>query len=226
MKRGIIATIGPASLDSKMIKELSKSGLDIGRINTKYGNEKQWESIIKNLKKNKKQVLIDIKGLDKIEWVKKQRFDFLAVSFAETKEQLNAIRKMFNKKIKIISKIESKRAINNIDELIKESEGIMVARGDLGKNVGLEKLPFFQKMIIKKCNQKHKLVITATEMLLSMTQSKTPERAEVSDVANAILDGSDYLMLSEETAIGKYPVLCVKEMKRIIQETLKDNKMK
>jgi len=88
-----------------------------------------------------------------------------------------------------------------------------------------EKLPYFQKMIIKKCNKKHKLVITATEMLLSMTKSKMPERAEITDVANAVLDGSDFLMLSEETAIGKYPILCVQTMKKIILETLKDKKL-
>jgi len=225
MKRGIIATIGPASLNSNIIKQMSSS-FEIGRINTKYGNEKQWELIIKNLKKYKRKVLIDIKGLGNINWVKNQKFNFLAVSFAETSEQIKSIRKLFSKKINIISKIETKKAINNLDELIRESDGIMVARGDLGKNLGLEKLPYFQKLIIKKCNKKHKMVITATEMLLSMTKAKTPERAEVTDVANAILEGSNYLMLSEETAIGKYPVLCVKEMKRIIQETIKDNKLR
>ena len=101
----------------------------------------------------------------------------------------------------------------------------MVARGDLGRNMILEELPIFQKVIIKKCNQKQKFVVTATEMLLSMTKSKIPSRAEVSDVANAVLDGSNALMLSEETAIGKYPVEAVKTMRKVISKTEKNKNL-
>ena len=97
----------------------------------------------------------------------------------------------------------------------------MVARGDLGKHIAIEKLPIFQKIILKQCKKKRKMGITATEMLLSMTKSKVPERSEATDVANAVIDGSQAVMLSEETAIGKYPVLAVKTMKSIIAETEK-----
>ena len=115
----------------------------------------------------------------------------------------------------IISKIESRMGIENIDEIIDESDGIMVARGDLGVNVSLEKLPLLQKSIIRKCRQKGKFAIVATEMLASMHDSPRPTRAEVSDVANAILDGTDCIMLSGETTVGKHPVESVEMMSRI-----------
>ena len=91
--------------------------------------------------------------------------------------------------------------------------------GDLGKNIRMERVPVFQKIIIRKCNRKRKMTVIATEMLLSMTRTRVPEIAEVSDIANAVLEGADALMLSEETAIGRYPVLAVKTMRKVIQET-------
>jgi pyruvate kinase len=217
----IIATIGPASRDYNTLKNLSKSGVSIIRINTKYGSEEEYLKDIKNIRKIKSlEIMFDIKSLKLIPFIKKLNFEYLAVSFAESKEQIKKIKNLLsNKKIKIVSKIETKKGIKNLDQLIKESNGIMVARGDLGKNIPMEKLPIFQKIIIKKCNKRKKIAITATEMLLSMTKSKTPERAEVSDVANAVLDGSDMLMLSEETAIGKYPIQAANLMKKIICAT-------
>ena len=128
---------------------------------------------------------------------------------------------MFSRKIKIISKIETRKGVDNIDELIKVSDGIMIARGDLGKDISFEKIPMIQKSINKKCNKKNIISITATEMMPSMTKYKRPSRAEVTDVANAILEGSEFLLLAEETAIGKYPVLSVKSIKKIIKETEK-----
>ena len=223
MKTKIIATIGPSSIQYSVLKKMSKAGMDIARINTKYGTIKQHLQIVNSLNKIKKcKILFDIIGLKKVDWLKGQNFDYLAVSFTETALQIKKLRKLFYpKKIKIISKIETKKGIKNIDALINESDGIMVARGDLGDNISFEKIPIAQKLIIRKCNKKKKMDITATEMLLSMTISKKPLRAEVSDIANAVLDGSDALMLSEETAIGKYPVLAVKTMAKIIKETEK-----
>ncbi len=223
MKTKIIATIGPSSRNHPTLKKMIKAGMDIARINTKYGSIEEYTEITKSLKKiGKCKILFDIKSLNILDWLKDQDFDYLAVSFAETVPQIRKIRSRFgNRKIKIISKIETKKGIDNIDALIRESDGIMVARGDLGKNISFEKVPLAQKMIIKRCNKKKKLVVTATEMLLSLMHSKVPERSEASDIANAVLDGSDILMLSEETAIGEYPVLAIKIMKKVIMETEK-----
>ena len=144
--------------------------------------------------------------------------DYLALSFVNTREDVQAARKIIEEAggdALIISKIESHTGIENIDEIIDESDGIMVARGDLGVNVPLEELPVLQKSIITKCRQKGKFAIVATEMLASMHESPRPTRAEVSDVANAILDGTDCVMLSGETTIGKHPVESVEIMSRI-----------
>ncbi len=144
--------------------------------------------------------------------------DYLALSFVNTREDVIAARKIIEEAGGdgcIISKIESQQGIENIDEIIEESDGIMVARGDLGVNVPLEKLPTLQKTIIKKCRQKGKFAIVATEMLASMYENPRPTRAEVSDIANAILDGTDCVMLSGETTVGKYPIQSVKIMGQI-----------
>ena len=146
--------------------------------------------------------------------------DYLALSFVNAREDVITAREIIEKAggdALIISKIESRRGIENIDEIIDESDGIMVARGDLGVDVPMEELPTLQKSIIKKCRQKGKFAIVATEMLASMYESPRPTRAEVSDVANAILDGTDCVMLSGETTIGKYPVPAVAIMSKICE---------
>lgn len=146
--------------------------------------------------------------------------DYLALSFVNTKEDVIEAREIIENAggdALIISKIESSTGIENIDDIINESDGIMVARGDLGVDVPMEKLPMIQKNIIRKCRQKGKFAIVATEMLASMYENPRPTRAEVSDVANAILDGTDCVMLSGETTVGKYPVASVSIMNRICE---------
>ncbi|MDD2553531.1 MAG: pyruvate kinase [Desulfotomaculaceae bacterium] len=144
--------------------------------------------------------------------------DFIAASFIRKAADVLAIRQIVEEaggSLDIISKIESRRAVNNLDEIIKVSDGIMVARGDLGVEIPVEEVPLIQKTIIEKCNLAGKPVVTATQMLESMIHNPRPTRAETSDVANAIFDGSDAVMLSAETASGKYPLESVEMMARI-----------
>ena len=147
--------------------------------------------------------------------------DFLAASFVSCKEDVLEIRKIIEEHgsdMKIISKIENTMAIENIEEIIDVSDGIMVARGDLGVEASMEDLPHYQKDIIKRCRAHSKFVIVATEMLESMKENLRPTRAEVSDVANAVLDGTDAVMLSGETTVGKYPIEVVKTMAGICEK--------
>ena len=153
-----------------------------------------------------------------ITFAAKHSCDYLALSFVNRKEDVISAREIIDEAggdALIISKIESRMGIENIDEIIDESDGIMVARGDLGVEVPMEKLPMLQKDIIKKCREKGKFAIVATEMLASMYENPRPSRAEVSDVANAVLDGTDCVMLSGETTVGKYPVESVAIMSKI-----------
>ena len=228
----IIATLGPSSSRPQMIYGMLRAGMNIARINMKHAKQNEVLELIDIINKasqkikRKCEILIDINTESMIPFVKETNFDYVALAFTETTEQIERVKKAFlPKKIKIISKIESKKGIFNINKIIDKSDGIMVARGDLGKNIPFEKLPIFQKIIIKKCNKKNKFVITATEMLLSMINSRTPRRSESTDVANAVLDGSDALMLSEETTIGKHPILVIKTMRKIIDETQKWKKL-
>lgn len=150
--------------------------------------------------------------------------DFIALSFVSCKEDVLSVRRLIeqeNSSMQIISKIESTNAVANIDEIIDVSDGIMVARGDLGVEVPMKELPILQKMMIKKCREKGKICIVATEMLSSMTQKIRPTRAEISDVANAVLDGTDAVMLSNETTIGMYPVEAVQIMAETCENTEK-----
>jgi pyruvate kinase len=152
----------------------------------------------------------------------RNKVDFIAQSFVRDRFDILPIRQLIRGRLddcKIIAKIENRQGIRNIDEIIDVSDGIMIARGDMGVSIPIYEIPVVQKRIIKKCNQAKKLVITATQMLESMVENLRPARAEVTDVANAVLDGSDYLMLSAETAVGKHPVETVKMMNQIIKFT-------
>lgn len=157
-----------------------------------------------------------------IEFSVKNKVDYIAQSFVRSKKDILIFRDSVKNRhpdCKIIAKIENREGIRNIDEIIAISDGIMVARGDMGVSMPIYEIAVIQKMIIKKCNRMKKIVITATQMLESMTENLRPTRAEVTDVANALLDGSDYLMLSAETAIGKHPVESVNMMNQIIKFT-------
>lgn len=146
-------------------------------------------------------------------------FDFVATSFVQTAEDIQKIRDLIgSSKIQIIAKIETQRAVENFDEILEAADGVMVARGDLGVELPLEQVPMLQKEFIKKCKTHNKPVIVATQMLETMKELPRPTRAEVSDVANAILDGTDCVMLSAETSIGKYPEKAVKTMFYIARE--------
>lgn len=154
------------------------------------------------------------------------KVDYIAQSFVRSKEDILPIRRLTERAMpgcKIIAKIENRLGIKNIDEIIEVCGGIMIARGDMGVSIPIYEIPVVQKQIIKKCNAAGKFVITATQMLESMTENLRPTRAEVTDVANAILDGSDFVMLSAETAAGKHPVEAVSMMNEIIKFTENSN---
>ena len=156
----------------------------------------------------------------------KNEFDMIAVSFVRKADDILAIRHLLDEhgapNIYIIAKIENQEGRNNFDSILNVADGIMVARGDLGVEVSAEKVPSLQKTFIRKCNQKGKIVIVATQMLESMTTSPRPTRAEVNDVANAVYDGASAVMLSGEVAAGKYPIECVTMMARIAKSVEND----
>jgi len=150
--------------------------------------------------------------------------DLIALSFVRRASDIVAARREIQKRganIPIVAKIEKREALEHLDSILEKVDAIMVARGDLGLETALEKIPALQKMMIRKANRLGKPVITATQMLRSMVQNPRPSRAEVADIANAVLDGTDALMLSEESAVGGYPILAVKTMAQVAVETEK-----
>lgn len=165
------------------------------------------------------------KDLEDLDFILTQPVNWIALSFVRSPKDIKDLRHRIEKRghpAKIIAKIEKPEAIANIDKIIKASNGIMIARGDLGIEVPIENLALIQKNIIRKCLQRARPVIVATQMMESMIDNPTPSRPEVTDVANAVLDGTDAVMLSGETAVGKYPVQVVETMNRIIAAVEKD----
>ncbi len=168
--------------------------------------------------------LLSEKDKRDIEFGIKMGVDYIAISFVRSRADIIEVKKLISSlgaNIKVIAKIEKPEALENFDEILAEADGIMIARGDLGVEVAFERIPIIQKMLIKKTNKACKPVITATQMLVSMVENLRPTRAETTDVANAILDGTDALMLSEETAVGNNPVLVVQTMSKMAIEVEK-----
>lgn len=223
----IIATIGPSSVDPNVFLELMEAGVDYVRINTAYGDVWQYDQIVENVKKagpgKKVQIIFDIKGTDALKYALEHNINIIALSFAEDAKQIEEVRSIIPNAF-VISKIESEKGVENFDAILDASDGIMVARGDLGTAVSLEKVPPLQKYFTHKALAKKKMLIAATEMLLSMIDHEEPTRAEVSDVASAVFDHASAVMLSEETAIGRHPVKAVQMMRKIIEEAEKWNK--
>lgn len=206
-------------LISLKIKQITKK-----RIKT----EVVWDAVIKEQKGiNIPGAALEFSSISQkdeedIRFAVAQKVDYVAQSFVRSAQDILEVKERTAVKLpgcKLIAKIENRDGINNIDEIIEVADGVMVARGDMGASVPIYEVPIIQKKIIKKCNQKKKFVITATQMLESMTENIRPTRAEVTDVANAILDGTDYVMLSAESAAGKYPIESVKMMSNIIEFT-------
>jgi len=158
----------------------------------------------------------------------KHKVEYVVMSYVGQAKDLTELRGLIAEgggNQKIVAKIERAEAIENFDEILKVCDAVMIGRGDLGQNIPLEQLPFVQLELIKKCNEVGRPVITATQMLLSMVEEETPTRAEVTDVANAILNGTDAVMLSEETAIGKNPEEVIEMMEKIVLEAEKHKKI-
>ena len=160
------------------------------------------------------------KDIKDAKFAAKLGFDWVALSFVRSKNDVLQLREILDKSsnehIPIISKIEKPQAINNMDQILKVSNGLMVARGDLGIEIPAEEVPLYQKILVKKANEARKPIIIATQMMESMIDSLTPSRAEVNDVANSVMDGADCIMLSGETSVGKYPCEVVKKVGTII----------
>ena len=246
-KHEIIATIGHASGEDKILSEMIDAGMTIARLNFSWDNHTIMGEHIAQIRKlaqeKGKQIPIiqDLSGprvqtenghhyntdttsaitdkdKDDVIFGISQHCEYVALSYVGSRGPIDELRKIISDNggsAIIIAKIERQEAVDNLDEIIEASDVIMVARGDLGDAVPYEEVPFIQHRIIKACNAACKPVIVATQMLLSMTDSKTPTRAEVSDVSYAIVDGATAVMLSEETAKGSYPVEAVQAMRRI-----------
>ena len=241
----IIATIGPASRDREVLKKMIEHEMDLARLNFSHGTLEEHAEYIKTIREvadeagRKVPIIQDLPGpriqkedghtYDKdasviteedqefIKFGVEQKVDYIAVSYVKDEGDIEEARGLAGD-IPLIAKIEREEAVHNIDGIIEASDAVMIARGDLGDNIPLEKVPFVQIEIIEKVKAHKKPSIVATEMLLSMTHNERPTRAEVTDVAYAIIHKADAVMLSEETAQGEHPVESVTMMERIVLE--------
>ncbi len=197
---------------------LEHKGVNIPQARLEFGGKPEGNGLASF---GQSQSHISQKDIQDILFCEKHRVEYIAQSFVRTKKDILDVRKVLggDSRCRVIAKIENREGIKNIDEIIKASDGIMIARGDMGVSLPIYEIPIIQKVIIGKCNRAGKFVITATQMLESMTENLRPTRAEVTDVANAIIDGTDFVMLSAESAVGKYPVETVGMMNNIIKFT-------
>jgi len=221
-------------IDKKEFYEILNAGdillIDDGKLELKMKTERTFKPLNDYLLMPHKTVSIkgkdyNIKGLTEkdlkhLEKIMESDFDAIAMSFVKTREDVKELKAIAKDKI-IISKIETLSAIRNIDSIIEESDGIMIARGDLALAINEEKVPTFQRKIIKKCREMEKPVIVATQMLDSMIKNPNPTRAEINDVYSTVLDGPDALMLSGETAAGLFPIDAIKTLYKTIKEAEK-----
>ncbi|MCB0407369.1 MAG: pyruvate kinase [Bdellovibrionales bacterium] len=225
----------------QVVHEGAKILLDDGLLELKVlkirGNEVECQVIYGGILKDRKGInlpglplpveCMTEKDLDDLEFGLSQNVDYVALSFVRKGSDIKKLRSLIEEKnpgIKIVAKIEMLEALDNLEEIISLSDAVMVARGDLAVEVGQAQLPRVQKRIIALANELKKPVITATQMLDSMVENPRPTRAEITDVANAVLDGSDALMLSAETASGKYPFKCISTMHEISMEVEKEGR--
>jgi pyruvate kinase len=216
--------------DGKLVFEVIESNLeDTVRLKVLFGGTLSSNKGV-NLPNTKISLpCLTEKDLEDLDFILTQPVNWIALSFVRSPKDIKDLRRRIDAKnhpAKIIAKIEKPEAIERIDKIIKETNGIMIARGDLGIEVPIERLPVIQKTIIRKCIQRARPVIVATQMMDSMITNPSPTRAEVTDVANAVLDGADAVMLSAETSVGRHPEIVVSAMNRIIDEAEKFFDMK
>lgn len=228
--RGIVCTFGPSSLN--YIKEFKDNGMSIARINGAFGLP--YNGFIRELKDYGIKTLLDLPGersksrhlytkdSDLIEFAKKNKLDYVSISYVKNPNQVRELRELVGHYgIKIVGKIETKEAVENqenLEEIIKESDMVMIDRGDLSKAIGFEKVPRYQILVTELCNKINKEVIIATGNMMSKIDSEQESCGDVANVYFALLNGANYIMLSEETAIGKYPIETVRIVKKIIDE--------
>lgn len=235
----IVCTLGPASSSPEVVERMLKGGMDIARFNLAHGTLEEHSRLISEVRSLRQKlklpigILLDLPGLKRgrgdikavfgqhLDFALSENADFVALSFISSVRQVREVKQLLRKMkadIPVIVKIEEARALEESEAILEAGEGIMVARGDLALDISIEKVPTAQKQLINEANRRGKPVITATQMLESMVRSASPTRAEATDVANAVLDGSDALMLSEETATGSYPVEATETMIKIALE--------
>lgn len=220
VKKGDVILVDDGKITLKVIKTQKESV----RLKVIYGG-----TVFPNKGVNLPKTKTSLPSLTKkdrrdLNFILSQKIEWIGLSFVRSKKDIISLKKIIKKEksnIKIIAKIEKPEALSRIDEIIQSTDAVMVARGDLGVEISLHKVPIYQKLIVQKCIKESKPVVIATQMLESMTKNISATRAEVNDVANSVIDGADAMMLSGETAVGKYPVKTIETMRKIIRDVEK-----